>query len=38
MIKGELDIEKDWDAYVADWMKLGGEQLTKEANDWYKSK
>ncbi len=38
MIKGELDVEKDWDKYVSDWLKLGGQTLTDEANDWFANK
>ena len=38
MIKGELDVEKDWDAYVAEYMKLGGQTLADEANEWYSNK
>lgn len=38
MIKGELDVEKDWDSYVAEYLKLGGQTLTDEANEWFKNK
>lgn len=29
---------EQFDQFVAEWNKLGGEQITKEVNDWYKSK
>ena len=38
MIKGELDVEKDWAKYVSDYLKLGGQTLIDEANEWYASK
>ena len=38
MIKGELDVEKDWDAYVAEYLKLGGQTLINEANEWFENK
>ncbi|UUZ80347.1 extracellular solute-binding protein [Paenibacillus sp. P26] len=28
----------EFDKFVQDWTKLGGEQITKEVNDWYASK
>ncbi|MFC3800508.1 extracellular solute-binding protein [Cohnella sp. GCM10012308] len=28
----------DFDKFVSDWNKLGGEQITKEVNDWYASR
>ncbi|MDB4866355.1 MAG: sugar transporter substrate-binding protein [Cohnella sp.] len=28
----------DFDAFVKDWNSLGGEQITKEVNDWYAKK
>ncbi|MBB6730181.1 extracellular solute-binding protein [Cohnella sp. CBP 2801] len=28
----------NFDKYVADWKKLGGDDITKEVNDWAKSK
>jgi putative aldouronate transport system substrate-binding protein len=28
----------EFDKFVKDWAKLGGEQITKEVNDWYTSK
>ncbi len=27
-----------FDQFVSDWKKLGGEDITKEVNEWYKSK
>lgn len=31
---GSID---EFDKFVKDWAKLGGEQMTKEVNDWYMS-
>ncbi|WP_135553463.1 type 2 periplasmic-binding domain-containing protein [Paenibacillus cymbidii] len=31
-ITGQLDIDKEWDAYVDRWNKAGGKQLTEEVN------
>ncbi|MBP3966503.1 extracellular solute-binding protein [Paenibacillus lignilyticus] len=28
----------DFDQFVSDWNKLGGEQITQEVNDWYAKK
>jgi len=28
----------DFDKFVADWKKLGGDQVTTEVNAWYKAK
>ncbi len=28
----------DFDKFVSDWKKLGGDQMTAEVNDWYKSR
>ncbi|MCZ8512148.1 extracellular solute-binding protein [Paenibacillus filicis] len=28
----------DFDKFVADWKNLGGDAITKEANDWYSTK
>lgn len=36
-IVGELDIEATFDDAVATFMKNGGTQLTREANEWYNS-
>jgi len=34
LIMGALPMS-DFDVFVADWKKLGGDQITKEVNDWY---
>lgn len=34
IIMGEASID-DFDKFVEDWNKLGGEQMTKEVNEWY---
>jgi putative aldouronate transport system substrate-binding protein len=36
VITGHKDISA-FDAFVQDWHKLGGEQITQEVNDWYQS-
>ncbi len=36
IILGELPIDA-FDTFVQDWNKLGGEQITKEANEWYRA-
>jgi putative aldouronate transport system substrate-binding protein len=33
---GELPMS-DWDKYVAEWKKKGGDVVTQRATDWYKS-
>lgn len=33
MIQGTIDL--DWDAFVEEWYKRGGQVLTDEANAWY---
>jgi len=38
MIKGEMDVEADWDTYVSEYLSLGGQTLIDEANEWYASK
>lgn len=38
MIQGELDVEEYWDTYVTEYMELGGQTLTDEANEWYANK
>lgn len=35
MITGELDPEADWEAYVTEYMELGGQTMLDEANEWY---
>ncbi|WP_256758422.1 extracellular solute-binding protein [Cohnella sp. WQ 127256] len=37
IIMGKESID-EFDKFVEQWKKLGGDQLTKEVNDWYKSK
>lgn len=34
IIRGDISMEQ-WDQIVAEWYAEGGEQLTKEANEWY---
>ncbi|MEX1030326.1 MAG: extracellular solute-binding protein [Paenibacillaceae bacterium] len=36
-IGGDIDIDSSFDDMVSRWYRDGGEQLTKEANDWYES-
>ena len=38
VISGEKNLDADWDAYVAEYMALGGQKLHDEANDWFQSK
>ena len=33
MIQGKIEL--DWDGYVEEWYKRGGQILTDEANEWY---
>ncbi|HZG78625.1 MAG TPA: ABC transporter substrate-binding protein, partial [Paenibacillus sp.] len=37
IIMGAED-EGEFDRFVEDWHKLGGEQITKEVNEWYANK
>jgi putative aldouronate transport system substrate-binding protein len=37
IIMGKAPID-DFDKFVSQWRKLGGDQMTQEVNDWYKSK
>ncbi|WP_409342528.1 extracellular solute-binding protein [Paenibacillus sp. MBLB4367] len=37
IIMGQADIG-EFDKFVADWKKLGGDDITTEVNDWYKAK
>lgn len=37
MIMGSESID-NFDKYVKDWKKLGGDQITEEVNEWYKEK
>lgn len=36
-IRGEVDIDGTYDSTIATWKQMGGEALTKEANDWFAS-
>jgi putative aldouronate transport system substrate-binding protein len=36
IVYGELGIDA-WDKFVDDYMKNGGDKITQEANEWYKS-
>jgi hypothetical protein len=36
IIVGKSSID-EFDNYVSQWKNLGGEQITKEVNDWYKT-
>jgi putative aldouronate transport system substrate-binding protein len=36
-IGGDIDIDSTFDDMVNRWYKDGGDQLTKEANEWYES-
>jgi putative aldouronate transport system substrate-binding protein len=37
IIMGELPISA-FDTFVADWKRQGGDDITKEVNDWYKAR
>ncbi|HZG78921.1 MAG TPA: extracellular solute-binding protein [Paenibacillus sp.] len=37
IIMGKAPIE-EFDAFVDQWKRLGGDQITKEVNEWYESK
>ena len=37
MIMGETPIS-DFDKFVAEWNRLGGDEISKEVNEWYKNK
>ena len=34
-ITGEIDIEAEWDNYVAEWRKNGGDEKIKLSTEWY---
>ena len=34
LVRGDISMD-EWDNIVAQWYADGGEQLTKEANEWY---
>ena len=35
---GQIDVEKEWDGYVAQWMAAGGQDATTKANEEFNSK
>lgn len=37
IIMGKVPVD-DFDKFVAQWKKLGGDQITQEINEWYSSK
>ncbi|MFD0712895.1 extracellular solute-binding protein [Paenibacillus sp. GCM10027626] len=37
IIMGKAPVD-DFDKFVAQWKQLGGDEITKEVNDWYKNK
>ena len=37
IIVGEIDAEQGFDEFVKSWMELGGEKITDEVSDWYRS-
>lgn len=36
-ITGAIDIEAEWDNYVASWRKMGGDEKIKLSTEWYKN-
>jgi putative aldouronate transport system substrate-binding protein len=36
-VRGDVDINATWDSTIAAWKRMGGDDLTKEANDWWAS-
>ena len=34
IIRGDLPVDA-FDEFVTEWFRLGGQQLTDEANEWY---
>lgn len=36
-IKGDKNVDADFDAYVEAWKNGGGNKMTEEANEWYRS-
>ena len=36
-IRGDIDVETQWDDIVAEWFAMGGDVLTQEANEWWDS-
>ncbi|MNF17617.1 hypothetical protein D3C80_2212220 [compost metagenome] len=37
IIMGQSDVS-EFDKFVADWKKFGGDSITAEVNEWYKAK
>ncbi len=37
LIIGDEDVDSAFDKFVGEWNSLGGEQITKEINDWHTS-
>ena len=36
-IIGQVDIDKEWDNFIADWRKAGGNEWIRLYTEWYKS-
>jgi putative aldouronate transport system substrate-binding protein len=36
-IRGDVDINATWDQTIAAWRRAGGDEMTKQANEWYAS-
>lgn len=36
-IRGDVDIDATFDSTIKQWLDMGGQQLTIEANEWYQS-
>ncbi len=36
-IMGQLDIDKEWDGFIANWRKAGGNEWIRLYTEWYKS-
>jgi len=37
MVCNKVDVDANWDKFIADWRATGGDQLTKEINEAYKA-
>jgi putative aldouronate transport system substrate-binding protein len=37
IIVGELNASSDFDAFVNDWMNMGGAKVTEEVSEWYRA-
>lgn len=35
IITGQLEAKEGFENFVKDWKKIGGDQITKEVNEWY---